>query len=65
MLEGNRIAFRAEQHDFFVPDDEYVNMNVMNLYTLVDDKVKNGDYDLVKLSIQLRFKEYIMSTLYF
>jgi len=40
IVEGNRIAFRAEQHAFFVPDNEYVNMNVMNLYTLVDGKVK-------------------------
>lgn len=40
IVEGNRIAFRVEQHAFFVPDDEYVNMDVMNLYTLVDGKVK-------------------------
>lgn len=40
IVEGNRIAFRAEQHAFFVPDDEYVTINVMNLYTLVDGKVK-------------------------
>jgi hypothetical protein len=41
IVEGNRIAFRVEQHAFFVPDDEYVNMDVMNLYTLVDGKVKD------------------------
>lgn len=41
IVEGNRIAFRVEQHAFFVPDEEYVNMDVMNLYTLVDGKVKN------------------------
>ena len=40
IVEGNRIAFRVEQHAFFVPDDEYVNMDVMNLYKLVDGKVK-------------------------
>ena len=40
IVEGNRIAFRVEQHAFFVPDDESVNMDVMNLYTLVDGKVK-------------------------
>jgi limonene-1,2-epoxide hydrolase len=40
VVEGDRIAFRVEQHAFFVPDDESVNMDVMNLYTLVDDKVK-------------------------
>jgi limonene-1,2-epoxide hydrolase len=40
VVEGNRIAFRAEQRAFFVPDDEYVKLNVMNLYTLTDGKVK-------------------------
>lgn len=40
IVEGDRIAFRVEQHAFFVPDDEYVNMDVMNLYKLVDGKVK-------------------------
>jgi hypothetical protein len=40
MVEGNRIAFRAEQQAFFVPDNEYVNMDVMNLYILADGKVK-------------------------
>jgi limonene-1,2-epoxide hydrolase len=40
VVEGNRIAFRAEQHAFFVPEDGYVNINVMNLYTLADGKVK-------------------------
>ena len=40
IVEGDRIAFRVEQHAFFVPDDEYVNMDVMNLYTLVEGKVK-------------------------
>lgn len=40
IVEGNRIAFRAEQHAFFVPDDKYVNMDVMNLYTLADGKVQ-------------------------
>ena len=40
VVERNRIAFRVEQHAFFVPDDEYVNMDVMNLYKLVDGKVK-------------------------
>tara|TARA_R110000868_G_scaffold318028_1_gene578816 strand:- start:27482 stop:27865 length:384 start_codon:yes stop_codon:yes gene_type:complete len=39
IVEDNRIAFRVAQHAFFVPDDEYVNMDVMNLYTLVDGKV--------------------------
>lgn len=41
IVEGDRIAFRVEQHAFFVPDDEYVNMDVMSLYTIVDGKVKN------------------------
>jgi hypothetical protein len=40
IVEGHRIAFRAEQHAFFVPDDEYVNMDIMNLYTLSNGKVK-------------------------
>lgn len=40
ITEGNHIAFRVEQHAFFLPDDEQVNMDVMNLYTLVDGKVK-------------------------
>lgn len=40
IVEGNCIAFRVEQHAFFVPDDEYVNMDVMNLYKLTDGKVK-------------------------
>jgi hypothetical protein len=40
MVEDNRIAFCAEQHAFFVPDDGYVNMDIMNLYTLDDGKVK-------------------------
>ena len=39
IVEGNRIAFRVEQHAFFVPDDEYVNMDVMNLYRLIDGRV--------------------------
>lgn len=41
IVEGNCIAFRVEQHAFFVPDDEYVNMDVMNLYTLDNGKIKN------------------------
>jgi limonene-1,2-epoxide hydrolase len=40
IVEGNCIAFRVEQHAFYVPDDEYVNMDVMNLYKLTDGKVK-------------------------
>ena len=40
IVEGNRIAFRAKQHAFFVPDDKQVNMDVMNVYTLVDGRVK-------------------------
>ena len=40
IVEENCIAFRVEQHAFFVPDDEYVNMDVMNLYKIVDGKVK-------------------------
>jgi limonene-1,2-epoxide hydrolase len=40
MVDGNRIAFRVEQQAYYVPDDEHVNMDVMNLYTLVDGKVK-------------------------
>lgn len=40
IVEGNRIAFRVEQHAFFVPDEEYVNMDVMSLYKLVDGKIK-------------------------
>lgn len=40
IAEGNRIAFRVEQHAFFVPDDKYVNMDVMNVYDVVDGKVK-------------------------
>ncbi len=40
MVEGDRIAFRAEQHAFFAPDDRCMNMDVMNLYTIVNGKVK-------------------------
>ena len=40
LVEGNHIAFRVEQHAFFVPDDKYVNMDVMNSYKLIDGKVK-------------------------
>lgn len=40
MVEGNSIAFRVEQRAFFVPDDEYVIMDVMNLYKIVNGKVK-------------------------
>lgn len=40
ITEDNHIVFRVEQHAFFVPDDEYVNMDVMNLYKLADGKVK-------------------------
>lgn len=40
ILTENCIAFWVEQHAFFVPDEEYVNMDVMNLYKLVDGKVK-------------------------
>lgn len=40
VVEGNRIAFRAEQCAFFVPDNEHVNINVMNLYTIINNKVK-------------------------
>jgi len=40
IVEGNRMAFRAEQQAFFVPDDKNVTMDIMNLYTLVDGKVK-------------------------
>lgn len=40
LVADNCIAFRVEQHAFFVPDDEYVNMDVMNLYKLTDGKVK-------------------------
>lgn len=36
IVENNHIAFRVEQHAFFVPDDEYVNMDVINLYKLID-----------------------------
>lgn len=39
IVQGDRLAFRVEQHAFFVPDDEQVNMDVMNLYKLVDGKV--------------------------
>ncbi len=40
IVEDHSIAFRVEQQAFFVPDDEYVHMDVMNLYKLVDGKVK-------------------------
>ena len=40
IVEDNHIAFRVEQNAFFVPDDEYVNMDVMNLYKLTDGKVR-------------------------
>lgn len=40
LVEGNRVAFRVEQHAFYVPNNEYVTMNVMNLYKLNDGKVK-------------------------
>ncbi len=39
IVEGDCIAFRVEHHAYFVPDDEYVNMDVMNLYKLVNGKV--------------------------
>lgn len=54
IVEGNRIAFRVEQKAFFVPDDEYVAMDVMNFYKLENGKVKewrlwfNQDIDLKK-----------------
>lgn len=40
IVEDDRIAFRVEHQAFFVPDDEYVSMAVMNLYKLIDGKVK-------------------------
>lgn len=39
IVEGNCITFRVEQQAFFVPDNEYVTMSVMNLYKLKDGKV--------------------------
>lgn len=54
IVEENRIAFRVEQRAFFAPDNEYVNMDVMSLYKLVDGKVKewrlwfNQDADSTK-----------------
>lgn len=38
--DGNRLAFRAEQQAFFVPENKHVKMDVMNLYTLEAGKVK-------------------------
>jgi hypothetical protein len=40
IVEDNHLAFRVEQQAFFVPDDEYVSMDVMNVYKLMDGKVK-------------------------
>ena len=40
IVEGNCIAFRVEQSAFYVPDEEYVTMDVMNLYKLANGKVK-------------------------
>lgn len=40
VVEDDRIAFCVEQHAFFVPDNQYVTMAVMNLYKLVNGKVK-------------------------
>jgi hypothetical protein len=40
IVEGDKIAFRVEQQAFYVPDEENIKMEVMNMYTLVDGKVK-------------------------
>ncbi len=40
VVNHDHIAFRVKQHAFFTPDNTYVTMDVMNLYKLVDGKVK-------------------------
>jgi predicted ester cyclase len=51
IVEGDRIAFRVTQYAYFLPEESYVVMDVMNLYTLANGKVKNWrlwftqDYD--------------------
>lgn len=39
IVEDSHLAFRVEHHAFFLPDNEYVKMTVMNLYKITDYKV--------------------------
>jgi hypothetical protein len=40
ILEGNPIAFRVQQLAIYEPDGEQIKLEVMNMYTCVDGKVK-------------------------
>ncbi len=52
IVEDNQITFRVEQRAFFVPEQEYLTMDVMNFYILVNGKVKTWrlwDHGYVKI----------------
>ena len=40
IVENNRIAFHVKQHVFSVSENKHVTLDIMNLYTLSDGKVK-------------------------
>lgn len=40
IVENNRIAFHVRQNAFYAPENKHVTLDVMNLYTLTDGKVK-------------------------
>lgn len=40
IVENDCIAFHVKQNAFYVPDNKYVTLDVMNLYKLSDGKVK-------------------------
>lgn len=40
IVENDRMAFHVNQNAFYVPENKYVTLNVMNLYKLFDGKVK-------------------------
>lgn len=40
IVENNHIAFHVKQNAFYTPDNTYVTLNIMNLYTLSNGKVK-------------------------
>ncbi|WP_419420775.1 nuclear transport factor 2 family protein [Legionella sp. D16C41] len=40
IIENDRIAFHVKQNAFSVPDNEHVNLDVMNFYKLFNGKVK-------------------------
>lgn len=39
-VENDRIAFHVKQTAFYVPENRQATMDVMNLYTLCDGKIK-------------------------